>query len=102
MDSPGAPGEIDDVRDSSAAAILAAGLLKLATAEPDAALARRWRREATRILESLWHHYSSRGTAEPCILLHGTRSKPHGLMDHGLIYGDYYFVEALTSVKNEA
>jgi hypothetical protein len=54
------------------------------------------------ILESLWRHYSSRGTAEPCILLHGTRSKPHGLLDHGLIYGDYYFVEALTTVKNEA
>ena len=27
--------------------------------------------------------------------MHGTRSKPHNLMDHGLIYGDYYFVEAL-------
>ena len=24
-----------------------------------------------------------------------TRSKPHNMMDHGLIYGDYYFVEAL-------
>ena len=44
----------------------------------------------------LWHNYSSRGTSEPSILKHATRSKPHGLMDHGLIYGDYYFVEALT------
>jgi hypothetical protein len=40
-------------------------------------------------------NYSGRCTAEPSILVHGTRSKPHGLMDHGLIYGDYYFVEAL-------
>jgi len=92
----------NDVRDSSAGAILAAGLLKLAAVETEAALTRRWRREATRLLESLWRYYSSRGTTEPCLLLHGTRSKPHGLLDHGLIYGDYYFVEALMTVKCEA
>ncbi len=92
-DSPLIP---NDVRDSSAAAILAAGLLKLATLEPDFAQADGWRAQALAILESLWNHYSSRGTGEPCILLHGTRSKPQGSMDHGLIYGDYYFVEALT------
>jgi unsaturated chondroitin disaccharide hydrolase len=92
-DSPLIP---DDVRDSSAASILASGLLTLARIEPDADSAGRWRSEAIAILESLWQNYSSRNTAEPCILLHGTRSKPHGFMDHGLIYGDYYFVEALT------
>ncbi len=27
--------------------------------------------------------------------MHGTRAKPHNSMDHGLIYGDYYFLEAL-------
>jgi unsaturated chondroitin disaccharide hydrolase len=54
--------------------------------------------EAVTILESLWRNYGSYGTNEPCILLHGTRSKPHDSMDHGLIYGDYYFVEALTRV----
>jgi unsaturated chondroitin disaccharide hydrolase len=98
-DSPFIP---DDVHDSSAAAILASGLLKLAAIEPDVALAERWRSAALSILESLWRNYSSRRTAEPFILLHGTRAKPHGLLDHGLIYGDYYFVEALTTVKNEA
>lgn len=94
-DSPLIP---NDVRDSSAAAILAAGMLKLATLEPDAAQADGWRAQAIAILESLWTHYSSRGASEPCILLHGTRSKPEGSMDHGLIYGDYYFVQALTSL----
>jgi unsaturated chondroitin disaccharide hydrolase len=89
-DSPLIP---NDVRDSSAASILASGLLILA--EQDAADAERWRKTATTILESLWKNYSSRGTNEPSILIHGTRSKPHGMMDHGLIYGDYYFVEAL-------
>ena len=92
-DSPLIP---NDVRDSSAASILASALLNLATVEPDPARAVRWRSEAELMLESLWNHYSSRGTNEPCILLHATRSKPHGHMDSALIYGDYYFVEALT------
>lgn len=90
-DSPLIP---NDVRDSSAASILASGLLLLATL--DTTNANCWRVEAIAMLESLWTNYSSRGTNEPCILLHGTRSKPENSMDHGLIYGDYYFVEALT------
>jgi unsaturated chondroitin disaccharide hydrolase len=91
-DSPLIP---DDVRDSSAAAILASALLMLAALEIESAKADRWRSEASRILQSLWQNYSSRGTTEPSILIHGTRHKPYGSMDHGLIYGDYYFVEAL-------
>ncbi len=86
----------DGVRDSSAASILASSLLLLSSIEPDAWRAERWRDHATAILESLWFNYSRHDTSEPSILLHATRSKPHGLFDHGLIYGDYYFVEALT------
>jgi unsaturated chondroitin disaccharide hydrolase len=85
----------NDVRDSSAASILSAGLLSLADLETSPENAFRWRAQAGAIVESLWENYSSRGSSEPSILIHGTRSKPHGLMDHGLIYGDYYFVEAL-------
>jgi unsaturated chondroitin disaccharide hydrolase len=85
----------NDVRDSAAAAILGSGLLYLATLEPDINLANRWQSAAKQMLASLWQHYSSRENAEPSILLHGTSSKPQGLMDHGLIYGDYYFVEGL-------
>ena len=92
-DSPLIP---NDMRDSSAAAILSSGLLLLASIEPDTDRAQCWRSQAIQILESLWRNYSSRGTPAPSILIHATRSKPHGLMDHGLIYGDYYFVEALT------
>ena len=91
-DSPLIP---NDVRDSSAAAILAPALLMLATLESEPADADRWRSEAITILQSLWANYSSRGSVEPSILIHGTRHKPYGSMDHGLIYGDYYFVEAL-------
>lgn len=85
----------NDSRDSSAAAILAGGLLRLALVEPDETVRMQWRAQATRIVESLWQNYSSRGTAEPSILLHGTRNKPRGFADQGLIYGDYYFLETL-------
>jgi unsaturated chondroitin disaccharide hydrolase len=91
--------DANDVRDSSAAAILASGLLRLAAAESDKALATCWRNEAMRIISSLWQNYTGRGTDEPSILIHGTRNKPRGSMDHGLIYGDYYFVEALTMLE---
>lgn len=95
-DSPLIP---NDVRDSSAAAILAAGLLNLAELEEDATKTHFWCEHAIRILHSLWNNYTSQGTSEPCILLHGTRSKPHGLVDQGLIYGDYYFLEALLRLQ---
>jgi unsaturated chondroitin disaccharide hydrolase len=88
-----------DVRDSSAAAILASALLNLAVMENDPQKAEYWQNQAEAILKSLWENYSSRGTSEPSILIHGTRSKPHGLMDHGLIYGDYYFLEALQTLR---
>ena len=89
----------NDVRDSSAASILASGLLNMAMLETRPENVARWRSHAEAILKSLWENYSSRGTPEPSILIHGTRSRPHGLMDHGLIYGDYYFVEALLTLQ---
>lgn len=97
FDSPLIP---DDVRDSSAASVLASGLLNLASVENDSELAVLWQDRAVSILESLWHNYTSLGTEEASLLLHGTRSKPHNLMDHGLIYGDYYFFEALMRLSN--
>ena len=97
-DSPEIP---NDVRDSSAASNLAAGLLNLAALETDPDNAAHWHAQAEAILKSLWENYSSRGTAEPSILIHGTRSKPHDLMDHGLVYGDYYFFEALMKITSK-
>ena len=99
FDSPLIP---NDVRDSSAASIFAAGLFNLAATETSAERSSAWRKQATDILDSLWRNYSSRETSEASLLLHGTRSKPHGLVDHGLIYGDYYFLEALMRLKDPA
>ena len=53
---------------------------------------------ARAIVNSLWGSYSTQGTAIPALLLHGSRSVPHNRMDHALIYGDYYFFEALTRI----
>jgi unsaturated chondroitin disaccharide hydrolase len=97
-DSPEIP---NDVRDSSAAAILASSLLNFSVLETDVINAAKWRESAEVILKSLWENYTSHGTNVPSILIHGTRSKPHGMMDHGLIYGDYYFMEALLSLNGQ-
>ena len=48
------------------------------------------------ILESLSSSaYLASGTDRGAILLHGTQHKPAGNYDTGLIFGDYYFLEAL-------
>lgn len=90
-------------RDSSAAAVIAAGLLELEAGETDPVLAAQWRAEAEAITLSLWENYSTRETVTstslttsiPAILRQGSRSVPQNWMDHPLIYGDYYFVETL-------
>ena len=82
-------------RDSSAAAVYASGLLELADAEPDAQLAERWRNEAVAITESLWANYATREEDMASILKHATHFERIGNADHGLIYGDYYFLETL-------
>lgn len=82
-------------RDSSAAAVYAAGLLELADGETNDAQAECWRAEAVAITQSLWQDYATQQDDMPCILKHGTVSVPHGKADHGLVYGDYYFVETL-------
>ena len=83
-------------RDSSAAAVTACGLLELA--HVDSENAARWSGLAQRILLSLCENYLIRDADGPSSLLRdGARSVPANYMAHGLIYGDYYFLEALTA-----
>ncbi len=83
-------------RDSSAAAIAASGLLDLARLEPDALRRSRYLTAAKGILASLSSTaYLAEGSSSRAILLHGTYNKPRGKYDTGLIWGDYYFLEAL-------
>ena len=99
---PGAPfgGTAVPARDSSAAAIAASGLLDLARLDPDRANARRFRDTARSTLRTLSsRRYLARGTRARSVLLHGTANHPGGLADTGLIYGDYYFLEALARLN---
>ena len=92
-DSPHIP---TTYRDSSAAAVNACGLIELAACDPDNA--QRWRNLAENILISLCENYLVRNVSgASSILKEGARSVPAKLMEHGLIYGDYYFLEALTA-----
>lgn len=87
-------------RDTSAASTYACGFLELADAELDASLAQRWRSEAIAITTSLWENYSTRGDNMASILKEATHFKKIGNANHGLIYGDYYFFEALLRLAN--
>jgi hypothetical protein len=89
------PGIPSVERDASAAAIAASGLLELSR-YTDARHAAIYRRAAGRILRTLSTQYLTRGTATESILAHSVGGRPQNAeVDVGLIYADYYFVEAL-------
>jgi unsaturated chondroitin disaccharide hydrolase len=91
-----APNIPAEPRDSSAAAIAASGLLELSRRETDGSRARGYLDVATAILRSLSSEsYLAARTQSMAVLLHGTLHKPRGLFDTGLVFGDYYYLEAL-------
>lgn len=94
-----APEEIKELRDSSAGACAACGLLLLSTLVPESE-AKSYQLAGERILESLYRNYGSFGTDEEGLILHGTSHYPERKnMDVPLIYGDYFFVEGLARLK---
>ncbi|MFB9278212.1 glycosyl hydrolase [Cohnella cellulosilytica] len=85
-------------RDSSAAAIAASGLLDLADTV-GGEKGGDYREQALAILRSLTENYRGDDTEE-AILLHGTGNLPMNQnVDRPLIYGDYYYMEALSKLK---
>lgn len=86
-------------RDSSAGAIGAAGLLELARNQGDATAATRYREAAIGLLATLYERSSSRDQpGQQGVLLHGTWHRRAGFaVDESLIFGDYYFMEALAT-----
>ncbi|MFK4247682.1 glycoside hydrolase family 88 protein [Micromonospora chokoriensis] len=85
-------------RDSSAAAIAACGLVELADGLTDTASADRYRAVAAEILRSLIDHYSTGGQpGSNALILHGVYDKPKNVgVDEGTLWGDYFYLEALT------
>jgi unsaturated chondroitin disaccharide hydrolase len=99
------PNTAGQPRDSSAAAIAASGLLELGRIETDTARKQSYVDSAKAILTSLSSPaYLAEGTGYKSILLHGTRNNNSGSTDGhdtGLIYGDYYFLEALLRAPSQ-
>ncbi|MNW41265.1 Unsaturated glucuronyl hydrolase [compost metagenome] len=95
-----APVETRHLRDSSAGACAACGLLLLSElVTEDEALV--YRRAGERILESLYRNYGAfNNEMEEGLILHGTGHCPEQhYIDVPLIYGDYFFVEGLARIK---
>ena len=96
FDDPAIP---DAPRDSSAAAIAAAGFLTVARLHPDGGEGAAWRRQALAILECLCADYLARENRHRGLLKHGCYSLPHrDGVDSAVLFGDYYLVEALMGV----
>jgi len=94
--APGAGGTPDTTpRDASAAAIVASGLLELSTFVGSADSVR-YRDSAVSILRALCSTKYRALTTQTSILNHSTGSRPENTeVDVGLIYADYYFLQAL-------
>lgn len=89
-----APSGGDRTRDTTAAAVLASGLLELARLDPDAARRAAYAAQGLRTLRSLaGPRYLAKGTRSPALLRHGHHSPTYP--DSGVTYGDHYLVEAL-------
>jgi unsaturated chondroitin disaccharide hydrolase len=90
-----APDKATAPRDTSAAAIAASGLLELNGYQKDPAVKKRYTDAARDILTSLSSPTYSPRTPFAAMLQHGTQNFLKKQVDQGLVFSDYYFVEAL-------
>lgn len=89
-------------RDASAAAIAASGLMELARLADHPSERGFYRDAAFKLVRALTNGYVSFGDDEEGIVLHGTGNRPTGVaVDLPLIYGDFFFIEALVKLKGE-
>jgi len=98
-----APADKPNPKDSSAAACAASGLLLLATQLTDSEQKAKFTEGARGILASLTENYTD-WVGDEALLQHGCTAyrvdKP-GWNDTSLIYGDYFYVEALARLRGK-
>jgi unsaturated chondroitin disaccharide hydrolase len=93
------PNIPDVERDASAGAVAASGLLDLSR-QLSGTTGSRYRRAAERMLRTLSANYLTEGTSNQAILAHSVGQRPQNVeIDVGIIYADYYFVEALLRLR---
>jgi unsaturated chondroitin disaccharide hydrolase len=90
-------------RDTSAAALVAGGLLTLSETATDPTKQARYRQESERITQSLIDRYLTPVAADdrtpPGVLRHGSSTRPN---DGPLTYGDYYLLETLVRLTGKS
>ena len=83
-------------RDASAAAVVASGLLELATLVKEPAVKLRYRNAALAMLDELSSPRYVKPWMNHAMLQHSTGNKPQGKdIDVPIIYADYYYMEAM-------
>jgi unsaturated chondroitin disaccharide hydrolase len=88
-------------RDSSAGACAASGLLELAKLVPPDE-SRMYEQAGFRMVRSLYESYGAWDSEEEGLIIGGTGNFPkNGNVDVPLIYGDYFFVEALAKLRGQ-
>lgn len=97
-----APNIPNEPRDVSAAAIAASALFELSGRVKNSEQQKKYYAAAVSMLEALIRKpYFAEESRESSILQYGVGNKPAGReIETSLIYGDYYFIEALMRFKN--
>jgi unsaturated chondroitin disaccharide hydrolase len=97
-----APATPTTPRDSSAAAIAADGLVMLSTVAQTTALKMKYLGEAEDILGSLSSSSYRAPASSEAVLLHGSNVSPGGpAAGTAVIWGDYFYTEALLRLEND-
>lgn len=92
------PSNDGEPRDSSAAACAACGLMELADLTDDVS----YKKMGEEITKSLYDNYTDFDSDAQELIKEGTSNKPeHTNINVGLIYGDYFFTEALARLNGK-
>ncbi|MBN2982428.1 MULTISPECIES: glycoside hydrolase family 88 protein [Cohnella] len=97
-----APEDGRRAKDSTAAACAASGLLEMSrlVSPEEAAGYREW---GAKLVRSLFERYTPDEPSEEALIVKGTGNFPRGgEVETPLIYGDYFFAEALLKLKGDA